>query len=129
VAEPLHEQAAGRAAYDQTAGRAALLLGLTAVVVAGLGARMFLAWQGRLTIGWPVPSMRPGSLIVPVVVGLLFQYAIPILAVGALLLGLPARGTWTGRIGILSASAALLIYAAFVLTCYQTIMDPERALS
>lgn len=115
--------------YDQTAGRAALLLGLAAAAIAGLGAWMFFDWQGGVALGWPVPSMRPGSLIGPVVVGLLFQYAIPILGVGALLLGLSARSAWTGRIGILSATAALLIYGAFVLTCYRTILDPERGLS
>jgi hypothetical protein len=117
------------ASYDQTAGRAALLLGLAAAAIAGLGAWTFFNWQGGVTLGWPVPSMRPGSLIGPVVVALLFQYAIPVLGVGALLVGLSARSAWTGRIGILSASAALLIYAVFVFTCYRTIMDPERGLS
>ena len=129
MAEPVYEQAAGRAAYDQAAGRAALLLGLAAAALAGLGVWMFFDWQGGVALGWPVPSMRPGSLIGPVVVGLLFQYAIPLLGVGAVLLGLSARGTWTGRIGILSATAALLIYAVFVFTCYRMIMDPERGLS
>ncbi len=110
--------------YDQLAGRAALLLGLAAAAIAATGSWMFLDLQHGAELGWRVPSLRAGSLVGSVVVGLLFQYATPVLGVGALFLGISARSSRSGTIGIVAAAAALLVYVLFVYTCYSTVMAP-----
>jgi p-aminobenzoyl-glutamate transporter AbgT len=109
-------------AYDQVAGRAALLLGLAAAAIAGLGAWMFFDAGDGVELSWRASSMRAAPLMGSVVAALLFQFAIPVLSVGALFLGLSARGSRTATIGIMAAAAALVIYVLFVYTCYQTVM-------
>jgi hypothetical protein len=108
-------------ASDPVAGRAALLLGVAAAVIAGLGAWMFIDFSDGAELSWRASSIRPGPLVGWVLVGLVFKFAIPLLSVGALFLGLSVRGSRTGKIAIISAAAALLVYAIFVYTCYQSI--------
>ena len=55
--------------------------------------------------------------------GIAFQFGIPVLCLAAFAFGMPARRSWTARIGMASAAAALAGYALYVQACLEMVAE------
>src|SRR5437867_9544769 len=96
--------------HTDLSGRLALLAGLSAALVAaGFG------YHSVHFLDYPSAGLDGGALMLAyLAAGIAFQFWIPVLCLAAFIFGTPARRSWTARIGMASAVAALAGYALYV---------------
>ena len=96
--------------HTDLSGRLALLAGLSAALVAiGFGYHT-VHFLDYLSAG-----LDSGALMLAyLAAGIAFQFGIPVLCLAAFIFGTPARRSWTARIGMACAAAALAGYALYV---------------
>jgi hypothetical protein len=99
-------------------GRLALFSGLAALFIG-----VAFAYLHNVVLNdWPDVALDGlGTMIGYFLVGSAFQLAVPVLCLTTFVFGTRARNTWTGRIGLFGASAALVGYALYVRACVEMI--------
>jgi len=96
--------------YAELSGRFALLAGLSAVLVAAGFGYHSVHFLDYLSAG-----LDSGALMLAyLAAGIAFQFGIPVLCLASFIFGMPARRSWTARIGMACAAAALAGYALYV---------------
>ena len=98
-------------------GHVSLLLGLVTLSIA----TGFAYVNHDFT--WPKGSFATSTLILVghAVMGLLFQFATPVLCAATFFFGVPARRFSSARWGMAAAALSLGLYANFVAVCYRTL--------
>src|SRR5258706_1792115 len=96
--------------HAELAGWLALLGGLSAAVVAaGFG------YHSVYFLDYPSAGLYGGPLMLAyLAAAIAFQFGIPVLCLAAFIFGTPAPRSWTARIGMACAAAALAGYALHV---------------
>jgi hypothetical protein len=96
--------------HAELSGRFALLAGLTAALVAAA-----FGYHTVYFLDYPSAGLYGGGLMLGyLAAGIAFQFGVPVLCLAAFIFGTPARRSWTARIGMACAAAALAGYALYV---------------
>lgn len=96
--------------HAELSGRLALLAGLSAALVAA-GFR----YHSVHFLDYPSAGLDGGTLMPAyLAAGIAFQFGIPIPCLAAFIFGAPAWRSWTARVGMTIAAAALAAYALYV---------------
>lgn len=105
---------------DAWAAKAALLLGMVALLIAAAGLTLFVDGS---EITFRLPRLEPVglALALAVTLALLFSYVTPAVAASALLLGWIGRGSWMAYLGAAAALIALGIYVLFARAFHETL--------
>jgi hypothetical protein len=96
--------------HAELSGRLALLAGLSAALVAAVFGYHRVHFLDYLSAG-----VDSGALMLAYLTGAItFEFGITVLCLAAFIFGTPARRSWTARIGMACAAAALAGYVLYV---------------
>lgn len=111
------------ASSRELSGRLALFAGLLAISVA-VG---FIYLNGGITVAPRADALSGagGSLLGYIGLALVFEFGIPLICAAAFFFGVPARELWSARVGMVSATLALVCYLLFLRACYRIITGAQ----